>query len=643
MSVTNKTIADTVLASENEQQQRALWNATMLEYPRDKCVQDLVTLHATTTPDATALVAGSTVYSYGELNRQANRLAHLLQTFEVGVGTLVGVCLERAPELAVSFLGIHKAGGAYVPMDPEYPTERLAFMLRDAQTPVLVTLHSIAAHLSIEGVRVICLDTDIELLAQQSCENLPAITKADDLAYVIYTSGSTGQPKGAQVTHGNLLNLIYWHQQAFAVTAQSRATQVAGPAFDAAGWEIWPYLSCGASIFWPDNETRVVPTRLRDWLVEQRITVSFLPTSLAESVMSLPWPTTTALRFLLTGADTLRRYPSADLPFALINNYGLTETTVVSTSGRILPTEQAEQLPSIGRPIANTQLYILDEQLQLLPIGGVGELYIGGAGVGKGYLNRPELNAQRFLPNTFSMKADELLYKTGDLARYRADGQIEFLGRADQQIKIRGYRIEPNEIASVLNEHPSVATSVVIAREDMSEEKRLVAYVVPAEVAPLMVSALRALLLERLPDYMMPSLFVRLETLPLTPNGKIDQKALPLPDGINTLFDAVQAEIAARTVYTPIEAELAARLAVLLTIEHVEPDDNFFMLGGHSLLGTQVIMWITETFEVTLTLRSLFEAPTVKQLAAEIERRLFEKVEAMSDDEVQALLGQDNN
>ena len=645
MSITEKTITTNFQAlatiTEQERQQIAQWNATTMPYPQDNCVQDLVTLHAANTPDAVALVAENSVYSYATLNQHANRLANLLQSLGVRANTLVGVCLERSQALTVGFLGVLKAGGAYVPMDPEYPTERLAFMLKDTQTPILITLHTIAARLSLEGVHVICLDTDTDMLARQSDQNPPVSATVDDLAYVIYTSGSTGQPKGAQVTHRNLLNLVFWHRHAFAITAQDRATQVAGPAFDATGWEIWPYLTSGAGVYLPDNETRVTPTRLRDWLVERHITVSFLPTALAESVMALTWPTSTALRLLLTGADTLRHYPAASLPFALINNYGLTETTVVSTFGRVMPVTsiaQGELLPSIGRPIANTQLHILDEQLQPLPIGAVGELYIGGASVGKGYLNRPELQAQRFLPDPFSVGA--LLYKTGDLARYRPDGQIEFLGRADQQIKIRGYRIEPNEIASVINEQAAVATSVVVALEDTTGEKRLVAYIVPVPEAELTVSVLRNALLERLPDYMLPSLFVCLVSLPLTPNGKIDHKALPPPDATNTLHDVMIQE---ETMWTPIEEELATRLATLLTIEHVELDDNFFMLGGHSLLGTQVIMWIAETFEITLTLRSLFEAPTVRLLAAEIERHLFAKVEAMSDDEVQTLLAQSNN
>ena len=625
---------NTSISIEHEQQ-IAEWNATTMQYPRNKCVQDLFRQQAMTAPDATAIVVANQTYSYDTLNRRSNQLAHLLRAYGVQTNTLVGICTERSESLITGFLGILKAGGAYVPMDASYPLERLAFMLRDAQISVLVTQQHIADRLPLEGIRVICLDSDASLLAQQSEQNLQPQVTASDLAYVIYTSGSTGQPKGAQITHNNLLNLIYWHQHAFSVTASDRATQVASPAFDATSWELWPYLAIGASVYLPDEDIRLTPALLRDWLLQNGITISFLPTTLAESIMALQWPSHTPLRYLLTGADTLRHYPSPTLPFTLINNYGLTETTVVSTSGRVL-SENTENSPSIGRPIANTQVYILDEQMHLCPIGQAGELYIGGDGVGKGYLNRPELTAQRFISHPFSSIPGALLYKTGDMARYHADGQIEFLGRADYQIKLRGYRIEPSEIESLLNEQVGILSSIVIERVDNTNDFRLVAYLLLAPATTVSVSTLRATLLERLPEYMLPSMFVQLETLPLTPNGKIDRKALPVPDESNTLRDMEIEETA-----TPIEQTLTQHIATLLNIDHVALDDNFFMLGGHSLLATQLIMWITTVFEVNLTLRNLFEAPTVRLLAAEIERRIIAKIEAMSDEEARTLLAQE--
>jgi acyl-CoA synthetase (AMP-forming)/AMP-acid ligase II len=382
-------------------------------------------------------------------------------------------------------------------------------------------------------------------------------------------------------------------------------------------------------VYLPDEDTRVTPTLLRDWLVSHGITITFLPTALAESIMSLEWPSTTKLRYLLTGADKLQHYPAPGLPFTVVNNYGLTEASVVNTSGRVLPTDHADVPPSIGRPIDNTQIYLLDEQLRQVPIGEPGEMYIAGAGLARGYLNRPELTTERFIPNPFSDQPGARLYKTGDLARYRPDGQIEFIGRIDQQIKIRGYRIEPGEVAAVLNRHPSVQASVVVAHEDTSGDKRLVAYIVLVPGARVTASSLQETLLASLPDYMVPSTFVILEALPLTTNGKVDHRALPAPDAINTLHDEVGALPGTLT-----EVWLAEIVTSLLGLEQVDIDDNFFMLGGHSLLGTQIIARVAETFGVDLMLRTLVNAPTIRQLSAEIERSIIARLEAQSEEAI---------
>ena len=620
--------------TESEQQQLAAWNATRQDYPQDTCIPQLIAERAATTPDAIALAMSDKVLSYWELNQRANELAHDLQAFGVGPNVLVGLCIERSLDMVVGLLGILKAGGAYVPVDPSYPAERIAFILADAQASVLVTQAQLAAQLPLQAMQVVYLDTYMSMPIQQNLTEPATTVTLSDLAYVIYTSGSTGRPKGVQITHSNLLNLVFWHQRAFAVTPMDRATQVASPAFDATGWELWPYLTAGASIYLPDEETRLSPALLRDWLVDKHITISFLPTALAESVITLDWPATTSLRFLLTGADTLHHYPSPTLPFTLINNYGPTESTVVTTSGPILPTAYPNEPPSIGRPIDNVQVYILDEHLRQVPISELGELYIGGAGVAQGYLNRPDLTAERFLADPFSSEPHARLYKTGDRVHYLPDGQIAFLGRTDYQIKIRGYRIEPDEIMAALHEHPAVQTSLVVAREDIPGDKRLVAYLVLAPEAEVTARDLQDMLATSLPDYMVPATFVVLEALPLTANGKIDRTSLPVPDAINTLQDEVIA-----TPSTPIEEQLISILAPLLNLEQVGIDDNFFMLGGHSLLGTQLIARIAETFGVTLSLRTLFDAPTIRQLAAEIEQRLIAQIEAMSDEEVLRLLG----
>lgn len=621
--------------TEQMQHQLALWNATQQDFPFDRCVPQLVARQAAATPEAVAIVAGAARLTYHELNRRANRLAHYLRTLGVGPNTLVGLCVERSLDMVVGLLGIHKAGGAYVPLDPFSPQERLAFMLEDASARVLVTWDVIAASLPTSNVRLLCLDTEKAVLDQQPAGEPPCAITADDLAYVIYTSGSTGRPKGVQITHKSLLNLIYWHQSAYGVTATDRATQVTSPAFDATGWELWPYLTLGAPVFIIDEETRVSPTLLRDWLIDQNITISFLPTALAESVISLQWPAQTTLRYLLTGADTLRHYPSPDLPFAFVNNYGPTESTVVATYGRIYPTQNPDMLPPIGRPISNTQIYLLDEHLRQVPPGETGELYIGGKSLAKGYLNRPELTEERFIAHPFSDQPGERLYKTGDLARFLPDGQIAFMGRADYQIKIRGYRIEPDEIISVLNKHTAIQNSMVIAREDTPGEKRLVAYIIPAAGAELTASSLREALGEYLPDYMIPSTFVVMTDLPVTANGKVDRAALPIPNETNTLHDE-----ASTAPETPTELRVAHIVTTLLNLETVGIDDNFFMLGGHSLLGTQIIAQIAETFGVELPLRSLFEAPTIRLLAAEIEQRIIARLESMSEEEVLRLLGE---
>jgi amino acid adenylation domain-containing protein len=610
-------------------------------------VQQLVEAQAATTPDAVALIVGDRVLSYGELNRQANQLAHYLHVLGVQREVLVGLCVERSLDMVVGLLGILKAGGAYVPLDPTYPPERLAFMLEDAQAPILVTQQHLITHLPAQGVRMVCLDSDKAILAQQSEADPISPATVTDLAYVIYTSGSTGQPKGVEITHDSLLNLVFWHQHAFSVTPTDRATQLASLAFDAMGWELWPYLTIGASVYLPDEDTRANPVLLRDWLVNNSITVTFLPTLLAEHVMALEWPSTTSLRLLLTGADTLHHYPAPTLPFAVVNNYGPTEATVVTTSGRVPPTTHATIPPSIGYPIANTQVYILDEHLQQVPVGEPGELCIGGVGLAKGYLHRPELTAEKFIAHPFSGDPSARLYKTGDLARYLPDGQITFMGRTDHQVKIRGFRVELGEIEALLHQHPAVHQAVVTAREHAPGEKRLVAYVVVGQQAhateqhlPVSVAELQRFLQARLPDYMVPTVFVQLDTLPITAHGKLDRSALPAPDVANTLRDDVF--VAPNTL---TEEHLREIVASLLNVDpqQVGIDNNFFLLGGNSLMGTQVIVRVAETSGVSLSLRTLFDAPTIRLLSAEIERLIVAKVTAMSDDEVLHLLGSGHN
>ena len=601
-----------------------------LSYPRKWSVAELVAAQASATPNAVALISSGESITYGELDKRANQLANYLIALGVGPEIIVGLCLDRSPESVMCALAVLKAGGAYLPLDPAYPFERLLFMLNDARPRVLITRTELAEKFAEGPWKVVSIDRDREI-ENYSTDSPADQATPDGLAYVIYTSGSTGRPKGVEITHASLLNLVSWHRREFEVRRQDRASHLAAVGFDAAVWEMWPYLTAGASLHLPDGATRVSPELLRDWLVTNEITISFLPTALAEAAMTLQWPANTALRFLLTGADTLHRYPTGNLPFALVNNYGPTECTVVATSGRVQT--GASGLPTIGRPIDKTQVYILDEKLQRVPNGTPGELCIGGVGVARGYLNRPELTAKQFVSDPFSALASARLYRTGDLARYLDDDEIAYLGRIDEQIKILGHRIEPNEIEAVLDRHPAIASSVVTARGAACEEKRLAAYLVMSNGATPAAADLRGFLQGELPDYMVPSVFVRLPAMPLTANGKVDRVALPEPNAENTLRD--EEFIWPRT---PIEQRLATTLCALLNLSEVSVNDNFFLLGGHSLLGTQLIVKIRSTFGVDVALRTLFDAPTIAELSAEIERQIIARVENMSEEEAQALL-----
>jgi amino acid adenylation domain-containing protein len=598
----------------------------------ETCVPDLMAAQAALRPNWQAIVSGSDALSYADLDRRANRLANYLIALGVGPETIVGLCLNRSTESVVCALAVLKAGGAYLPLDPAFPTERLHFLLSDASPAVLITREDLAGKLSYGQWKVISTDTDQNIEACSS--DAPKITvSADQLAYVIYTSGSTGQPKGVEVTHESLLNLVNWHIREFAVTSQDKASHLAGVGFDAAVWEVWPYLTAGASLHLPDETTRVSPELLRDWLVAKQITISFLPTALAEAVMILDWPSTTALRYLLTGADTLHRYPTDNLPFELVNNYGPTECTVVTTSGRVPAQTKPGALPTIGRPITNTHVYILDENRQPAPLGVPGELYIGGAGVARGYLNRPDLTTERFVCDPFSDQPNARLYKTGDIARHLDDGQIAYLGRIDEQLKILGYRIEPVEIEAAIDRHPAIESSVVTACGSTCEEKRLTAYLVMRNGTTPAAADLRAFLQNSLPDYMVPTVFVKLKALPLTPNGKVNRASLPEPNAENTLRDEVFT-----APHTPIEEKLATIVCSLLNLNEVSVNDNFFLLGGHSLLGTQLIVKIRDAFGVDLALRTLFDAPTISELSSEIERLILARVESLSEDEAMRLL-----
>jgi amino acid adenylation domain-containing protein len=592
-------------------------------------VAHLVAAVAATSPGAVALRAACGELTYGQLNARANRLARYLESLGVGPEVPVGLCLERSFDQITACLAVLKAGGAFLPLDPFWPEERIKLLLDDARAPVVITTALRAEQLAGENRVTVAPERDAGIIARFDARESSANVKRENLAYVIFTSGSTGEPKGVEVTHGNLLNLIFWHRSAFGITAADRASHLAGLGFDASIWEVWPYLTAGASVSLVSEAPRTSPDLLRKWLIDEKINIAFVPTALAEPMIAAEWPADTALRFLLTGADTLHSYARPNLPFAVVNNYGPTECAVVATSGVVPSQTDISGVPTIGRPIANTQIYLLNENRQPVAPGQIGEIYIGGTSVGREYRNRPQMTAERFLPDPFRGVAGARMYRTGDLGCLLPDGEIAFHGRIDEQEKIRGHRVEPAEIATALNRNPQVASSAVVARS-RGKEKQLVAYVVPAESTEPTAAELRDFLTGLLPDYMIPAAFVKLASLPLTTSGKLDKKALPEPSSENALDTAGY-----HAPETPTERCLADIVAGVLGAERVGINDNFFLLGGHSLLGTQLVLRARDAFGVDLTLLHLFEAQTVGKLAATIERLVMEKLEAMSEEEAQ--------
>ena len=435
----------------------------------------------------------------------------------------------------------------------------------------------------------------------------------ESLAYVIYTSGSTGVPKGVEITHANLAHLIRWHIDTFKVTHRDRASHLAGLGFDAAVWEIWPNLAAGAALCIPDDEVRLSPDLIQKWMIRERVTIGFVPTVHAAPMMAMPWPATTPLRVLLTGGDTLHRAPAVPLPFDVVNNYGPTECTVVATSSVVK--SRSSEPPPIGRPLAGTKLYLLNELGEQVADGTLGEIYIGGPGVGRGYRNLPELTERSFVPDPFAGSPGARMYRTGDKGARRPDGEIEFRGRLDRQTKIRGQRVELDEIGSILNQHPNIDFATAIASPSQEGENQLVAYVLPKKDAHIPTAPeLQNYLLRTLPEYMIPAIFVRLQTLPVSHNGKIDLTALPQLKDANLLVGN-----RAKASASPVEKKLLTMIQELLENDAVSAQDSFFLAGGHSLLGMQLVMRLRAVFGVDLTLRQLFEAPTVEQLAVLIE------------------------
>ena len=616
----NARLSELPLLTEVEQKQLLLdWNETYADYPQHATVQSLFEAQVEKTPDAIALVFKDKELTYAELNAKANRLAHHLIALGVGPEVLVGICVKRSLEMVVALLGILKAGGAYLPLDPAYPKERLAFMLEDARIAVLVTSSKLAQDLPETSARRVLLDDQQDSDYPET--NPKPSVGVDNLAYVIYTSGSTGQPKGVMITHRAIAAHVQVMQRHYELSGSDRMLQFASVNFDVSLDQILTPLISGAALVVRGTEIWS-PGVFCEQALRFGLTVAKLPTAYWQQLVD-EWTRDPGLarsgrlRLVTAGGEamqveSLRRWQQTPLShIRLLNCYGPTETTITATFFEV-PPETSKSLfrVPIGRPVANAEVYILDRHLAPVPIGVPGELHIGGDRVARGYLNHPELTAEKFIPNPFSEDPGSRLYKTGDLARYLADGNIEFLGRIDTQVKIRGFRIELGEIEAVLMQHRAVGEAVVIAREDARGDKTLVAYVVNHEDVP--PSELRSFLKGKLPEYMLPSAIVVLDRLPLSPNGKLDRKALPAPE-----YRSEEAFVAPRT---PNEQTLAAIWAEVLKLEKIGIHDNFFDLGGHSLLATQLISRIRDAFQIELPLRALFESPTVAGLSLAIAR-----------------------
>ncbi|NEQ83893.1 MAG: amino acid adenylation domain-containing protein, partial [Moorea sp. SIO2I5] len=623
------------MLSDGEQQQIVLaWNKTKTDYPQNKSIHQLFESQVEKTPDAVAVVFEDQELTYSQLNTKANQLAHYLQKLGIAPDVQVGICVERSIEMVVGLLGILKAGGAYVPLDSSYPSERLAYMLSDAKVAVLLTQASLVTSLPEYQGQMVCLDRDWGAIAQFSEENLSKVVKPENLGYIIYTSGSTGKPKGVAMSQRALVNLIMWQQQEAIIGQGARTLQFSPISFDVSFQEIFSTWYSGGILVLISQEVRRDPLALMQFLAQNKIDKLFLPfvalqqlAAVAPQCQTLP-----QLREIVTAGEQLQVTPDLielmnRLPYCrLQNQYGPSESHVVSAYTLQGAATSWPALPPIGRPIANNQLYILNSELQPVPIGVAGELYIGGVGVANGYLNRPELTAEKFIPDPFGEQGESRLYKTGDRARYLRDGNIEYLGRIDNQVKIRGFRIEIGEIEATLSQHPTVKETVVVVREDNPGNKRLVAYIVPetettsnselsdtqlnSEIAQEVVPQLKQHLKQKLAEYMVPSAFVVLSKLPLTPNGKVNRRSLPAPD--ISSFSRSENFVAPRD---SIEQKLVEIWSELLNINPVGVKDNFFELGGHSLLAVSLMAKIQQHFDKQLPLSTLFTSPTIEDLA----------------------------
>ncbi len=637
------------LSDSERQQILCEWNRTDVEFPRDKCIHQMFEEQVARSPDAIALVVENDCISYAELNWRSNQLAHHLESLGVRADARVAICAERSLEMVVALLAVIKAGGAYVPLDPSYPSERLGYMLEDSAPAALLIQGHLAGMFANENYAGQIVDlTDAMPPWRAQPETNPNAADSGvhpgSLAYVIYTSGSTGKPKGVMIEHRSLVNRLVWMQKAYGLTGGDSVLQKTPFSFDVSVWEFfWPLIN-GARLVMARPEGHKDPNYLTDAISQCNITtLHFVPSMLQVFVDQVDAARCTSLVRVIASGEALpaalvRKFRQRLPQVALHNLYGPTETTVDVTAWTCSVDPALTNIP-IGRPIDNTQVYILDELGEPVPVGVAGELYIGGVGVARGYLNLPELTAERFLPDMFAAREDARMYRTGDLCRWRPDGAIEYLGRNDFQVKIRGFRIELGEIEARLAEQPNVREAVVIAREDTPGDKRLVAYIVPAKGIQIQDRDLRDTLARVLPDYMVPSSFVLLEKMPTTANGKLDRDGLPAPGSSQIHREAAPTTIAKliktkmsrngvtppgrdparESAYVPptdtLEVELIEIWEQILGVTHIGIQDDFFQLGGHSLLAARMFARVEEKLQKKLPFATLFRGATIEKLA----------------------------
>lgn len=597
-------------------------NHAQTDYPKQACIHHLFEAQVELTPEAVAVVFEEQQLTYRELNIKANQLAQYLQNLGVGPDILVGICVERSLEMIVGLLGIIKAGGAYAPLDPNYPVDRLAFILEDAQVSVLLTQKHLLNNLPQNHIQVLCLDSEREILSQYSSENPASSVTSENLAYIIYTSGSTGKPKGVLINHSNIVRLFKATEHWYNFNQQDVWTLFHSFAFDFSVWEIWGALIYGGRLVVVPYLLSRSPEAFYELLCKEKVTVlNQTPSAFQQLIhteQTIADSGNLTLRWVIFGGEALEiqslkpwftrhGYESP----RLVNMYGITETTVHVTYRPITEDDLSPGAGSvIGCPIPDLQLYLLDEHKQLVTVGVPGEMYVGGAGLARGYLNRPDLTAKAFIANPLSNDPKARLYKTGDLARYLPNGDIEYLGRIDHQVKIRGFRIELGEIEREIAQHPEVRETVVLARQEETGEKQLVAYVVPHQNSSYTSNQLRSFLEQRLPSHMLPSAFVLLESMPLTVNGKLDRQKLPAPSR-----ERPQLEQAYISPQTDLELLLAGILSDLLKIDRIGIDDNFFDLGGTSISILQVAVRVQKELGIQLPTVKLFQYSTIGSLA----------------------------